>query len=202
MSETRQTRVEIDHGKRLGGWGWTRGRNHYKKKPQKLWNGGYEVRRTQTNLIFFLRFDELRTSWLKFAEPYDIAHRYSRVYPSQTRKRVTSRYSWTNSPTQQNSANSPRLDTYSVRLTQDSTHTRTFTKKNQIRLGLTSPLEICAHWETFLLSHIHLQLGYHDAAYRLVSFSIPSYFSHGILAWIFTTSAIPEPCSSDFPCQD
>ena len=53
-----------------------------------------------------------------------------------------------------------------------------------------------------MLSHMHLQLGFHDATCRLVSFSISGYFSHGVLAWIITTSAIPEPCSSDFPCQD
>ena len=53
-----------------------------------------------------------------------------------------------------------------------------------------------------LLSHIHLQLGYHDATCRFVSYSISSYFSHGVLAWIVTASAISKLCSTDFPCQN
>ena len=53
-----------------------------------------------------------------------------------------------------------------------------------------------------VLPHIHLQLGYLDVTCKLTSYSILSYFSHGVLAWIITASAISEPCSAEFPCQD
>ena len=35
------------------------------------------------------------------------------------------------------------------------------------------------HEAKLLSSHIHLQLGYHDAACKSISYSIPSYFSQG-----------------------
>ena len=53
-----------------------------------------------------------------------------------------------------------------------------------------------------VITYTFLQLGYHDATYRLVSYSISGYFLHGVLAWILTASAMPKPCSADFPCQD
>ena len=57
-------------------------------------------------------------------------------------------------------------------------------------------------WALGVLSHIHLQLGYLDATCIYISYSILSYFSHGVLAWIITASAILEPCLVEFPCQD
>ena len=46
-----------------------------------------------------------------------------------------------------------------------------------------------------------LQLGYHDATYKLISLFFRAIHSHGVLAWIITASAIPEPWSTEFPSQ-
>ena len=56
-------------------------------------------------------------------------------------------------------------------------------------------------WEGYVITYI-LQLGYHDAAYRLISLFFRAIHSHGVLAWIIRASAILEPCLAVFPCQD
>ena len=58
--------------------------------------------------------------------------------------------------------------------------------KRSLTFEITYPLIITSPWQ--LLWHIHLQPGFQDVACRLVSFSMPGYFLHGVSTWIFTTS--------------
>ena len=54
----------------------------------------------------------------------------------------------------------------------------------------------------YLLSHIHFQPGFHDAACKLVSFCISGYFYMGYQHGSLQLHSTSEPCSWYFPCQD